>query len=86
MPLAGGVPGLLEQLAPCGVRQRLARDVAQPGRDLPQLPGDRVPVLADHQHPVLVVEREDADGADMGDHGPLGLVAVRHAAPCRCGR
>ena len=45
----------------------LARDVQQAGRQLPEAPPERVPVLVDHHHPVVVVQRGDRDGAGVLD-------------------
>src|SRR5690606_34348202 len=51
---------------------------------LPQQPSDRMPVLTDHQHPVVLVDRDDADRPRMGDHLPgddLCLIAAAHPHP-----
>ena len=48
------------------LHRRLAVGVAQPGRQLPQVRADGVPVLAEQDHAVLVVERDDSDRARGG--------------------
>src|SRR5699024_7463942 len=42
-------------------------EVEQARRDLPELVAHRVAVLADHQHPVAVVDGEDRHGAGVPD-------------------
>ena len=64
-PLGCHEVGLLGELALRGRERVLAVDVEQPGGDLPVARAHRVPVLLDQQHPVVVVEREHADGAGV---------------------
>jgi len=69
---------LLGQLAGCRRGQFLPLDVDQPGRQLPELLAERMPVLADQDQPVLVVDRRDGHRADVDDIVPLGRPAARH--------
>ena len=57
--------GLLDQLSRRRLGGRLALDIAQAGRHLPQLGVDRDPVLADQRDRPVVV-RHDAHGLDGG--------------------
>ena len=61
-----------------GQRQVLAGDVEQPGRQLPEPRADRVPVLPDQHHPVVVVERDHADRADVRALVARGGAAAGH--------
>lgn len=58
--------------------RRLAVDVTQPGRRLPQLGAHRVPVLPQQQDPARVVERDHRDRTRVVDELPdhLGLPQV----------
>ena len=66
-----------------------SRDVERAGRDLEQRLADGDPVLADEQHAVLVVDREDRDGARVPDDvaraaravGPLDRVDPERQVP-----
>ena len=62
-PVAGLETGLLEQLALGGRLGLLARDVQQTGRQLEHPHPGRVAVLAQAEHPLLVVDGEDHDGS-----------------------
>ena len=61
----------------------LPRHVEQPGRQLPQPPAHRVPVLLDHHQPVVVVERDDRDRPGVLDDLPDGDAARRASPPRR---
>src|SRR5699024_10578782 len=61
------IPGLLGELTGGRDVRGLAAQVEQAGRDLPQAVADGVPVLADQQHPVGVVDGEHRHGARVPD-------------------
>ena len=73
-------PGLLLELAPCGVLRVLlgavVGDVEAAGRDLAQDPSRREAELADEQDAVLVVDGDDRDRARMAGDVALGARAV----------
>jgi hypothetical protein len=81
LPVAGPVPGLLQQLASCCYQRLLSRHVTQAGRDLPQHPAYRMAVLPDHQNPVRVVQRQDRHRARVLHHRPFCPVVSRHTDP-----
>jgi hypothetical protein len=78
VPLVGGQPGLLGQLALRRVEGGLAVDVEQPGRQLVEAGADGGPVLVDEHDVGVVVQGHDADRAGMGDDLALGDLAVAH--------
>ena len=51
-------------------------DVEQSRRDLDHHRLRRVPVLPQHQHPAVVIERDDADRARVRDDLPVERLAV----------
>ena len=73
----GRTPGLFEQLAPRCVLEILARDVELSGRDLEHLPIERPPVLAEHEHRPVVIDRDHTHRAEMADEVPFEGVARR---------
>ena len=78
---AAGEQDLLGQLPLRRLQGRLAVLVAQPGRQLPQVLADRVPVLPQQDDAVLVVQRHDGDRArvvhDLPDAvPPPGMATV----------
>ena len=67
-PLRGGEVDLLGQLAMSGGERLLALHVEQPGRAAPRSrSADRMPVLVDDDHPIVLVDREDGDGTRVID-------------------
>jgi hypothetical protein len=61
------------------VTWRLAAQVQQPGGQLPQPPAERVPVLVDEHHVVVVIQREDGHRAVVLNHLASCEVSVGHA-------
>src|SRR5215469_1632630 len=76
MPGRGPVSGLLEQLSPGRLDERLAGHVTQSRRDLPEGGTDRVPVLPDHEDPIFVIESQDGDRARVLNDFPGNEVTV----------
>ena len=74
----GGQQRLLGQLALRRLQGRLAVLVAQAGRQLPQVLADRVPVLAQQDDAVLVVEGDDGDRARVVHDLPDAAPAAGH--------
>ena len=76
-PVAGADAGLLEQLSPRAIERVLAGRRAA----LRQFPGrrvERVAMLTDERHPVLVVDRDDPDRRVREVHDPVDArLAVR---------
>src|SRR6202453_597520 len=77
-PVAGPVACLFRQLPLRGGPRRLAADVAQAGRDLPQQVADGMTVLPDQQDLVRVIQGQHGYGAGMKHHVPFGYLIVRH--------
>ena len=61
---------LLAELPLRGLERVLALDVEQAGRQLDEPHRGRVPVLVQHQHPLLVVDGQDHHGAGVLEHQP----------------
>ena len=74
--VVGDEVGLLGELALRRRERRLARHVEQAGGDLPVAVADRMPVLLDQQHALVVVDREHRDGTGVVDVLAHDLVAV----------
>ena len=76
-----GRPMIVELPLRCDERV-LPLDVEQAGRQLPRMGRDRVAVLADEQHPVLVVERQHGDRTGVVDDlaGELLVVVAEGVA------
>ena len=81
LPVAGPVPGFLQQLASCCYQRVLSRHVAQASRNLPEQAAHRMAVLPDHQNPVCVVQRQDRHRARVLHHRPFCPVVSRHTDP-----
>src|SRR5829696_7727791 len=73
--------GLLRQLPQRGLGMILTFDVDQARWQLPQIGPQRVPVLADQSHPVLIVERHHTDRVKLVHDVALDDLAVRHGHP-----
>ena len=73
----GPVPRLLGELALGDVQRILAALVDQPRRQLHEPASGRVAVLAQAQHPLVVVEGEDHDSARVLEHQPPERLLVR---------
>jgi hypothetical protein len=78
VPIFGPVAGFFEQLSLCSRQQVLPRHVPQAGRDLPQQPAHRVPVLLDHQDPVTVVQCDHCHCAGVRNHRAFCIIIFRH--------
>jgi hypothetical protein len=63
----------LGQLAAAGVQWLFTGLVAQACGQFPQVLPGRVAVLADQQHPLLIIDRHDGEGAGVLDDFTLNL-------------
>ncbi|MPM70492.1 hypothetical protein SDC9_117447 [bioreactor metagenome] len=79
-PVIGPQADLLGEFALCGGEVVLPVDVEQTGRRFDQAQAGGVAVLADQDHPVGVVERDDADRARVADPLPpqVGTGRIHH--------